>query len=121
MTRPGLWPQILVAWLPVGALAAMMIVTAHHETRAIVVVATALRMTLGAALLGFPVYRLTRRWPWPHRLDAVFIGVHLLAAPIYAVGFVAFNSVVESIIHHQLALSYYPSLGAFLVFAVWLY
>jgi signal transduction histidine kinase len=140
--RALLWVQLLIGWLPVWALFAIMIATAHPQTRLENAAMAALRMALTAAALGLLVHRLVRRLPWPHPFRVSFLARHLLAACAFAGTWVCVN-VVADYLHGRPALQIaehlrgplppeigggyrvtlvaeYP-LGPYLILGVWLY
>ncbi len=121
MSRPWVWLQLVIGWLPVGALFALLILTAHPHSSVGDAVAIALRMMLAGAALGFPVHRLARRLPWPHPMRVSFIAWHVGGAALYAVAFVAANSLIESVTRLQAVIVVGTGLGPFMILGVWLY
>lgn len=121
MSRRWLWLQLVIGWLPVGALFALLIMTAHPNTQLGSAVLIALRMMLAAALLGLVVHRVTRRWPWPRPMRTSFVARHVMAAAVYAVAFVVVNSLIESLIRRQGVIVVGTGFGPFVVLGVWLY
>jgi two-component sensor histidine kinase len=131
MPRAWIWLQLLLGWLPVGALFALMLFIAHGGSPLTAIV-MALQLVLTAAALGLVVYRLTLRIPWPHPLRLRFVGVQLLAALAYAVVWTVANvliaSVIATVLHsqdqHRLVLVFTvgPSWGlSYLLAGFWLY
>ena len=131
MSRPWIWLQLLLGWLPVGALFALMFKVAHGGPIADAL-AMALQMMLTAAILGVVVYRFTQRVPWPHPLHWRFVATHVLAAGAYALTWFAANALIASAIasaRHSLehgglvlALAIGPGWGVpYVVLGVWLY
>ena len=136
MTRPGpganippmpraarawVWLQLLIGWLPVGALFVTLMVTAHPEVGLHLAFLVSLRMMVAAAALGLLVQRLTERLPWPHPFRVSFVAVHLAAAAGYSVAWVLLNSGIASLLHRQAVLVVGYGIGPFLVLGVWLY
>jgi sensor histidine kinase YesM len=131
MPRAWIWLQLLLGWLPMGALFALMVLAAHGgSVTGAVLIAT--QMMLTAALLGILAYRYTVRVPWPHPLRLHFVAKHVLAALVYATAWFALNVVVGSLIesthislasgHMTLALLVGPAWGVlYLILGVWLY
>jgi sensor histidine kinase YesM len=131
MPRAWIWLQLLLGWLPMGALFALMVLAAHGGSFfAAALIAT--QMMLTAALLGIFAYRYTQRVPWPHPLRVRFVVTHVLAALAYAAAWFALNvgigSLVEStrlsvsMSHLTLALVVGPAWGVlYLILGVWLY
>lgn len=131
MPRALVWLQLLLGWLPVGAVFAFMIFMAHGGSPLWAVV-MALQLMLTAAVLGLAVYRFTLRIPWPHPLRVRFIAMQLLAALSYAWVWAALNvlvaSVITSILHSfdegrlTLMFAIGPGWGVpYLVLGFWLY
>jgi sensor histidine kinase YesM len=131
MPRSWIWLQLLLGWLPVGALFVLMFKVAHGGPL-IDAVVIATQMMLTAALLGILVYRYTQRVPWPHPLQLRFVATHILAALAYATTWFILNasigSLVESTLHSVstgrlvVALVIGPGWGVpYLVLGVWLY
>src|SRR5476649_874419 len=119
--RSWIWLQLIIGWLPMGALFAVLIVTVHRDIRWPAALLVALRSIVAAALLAIPVQTFTRRVPWPRALSVRFVGANVAAAVTYAVAWVLLNSVVESVLHRHLALTVGPGLSPELVVGVWLY
>jgi len=121
MTRPWIWLQLIIGWLPVWALFAAMLLAAHPEVSSHHAVIIALRMIVAAALLGLVVQRLTRRLPWPHPMRLQFPLMHLVAALLYSAAWVFLNSAMASLQHRRLVLELGPGITLYLVFGMWLY
>src|SRR3569832_1696933 len=95
MPRAWIWLQLLLGWLPVGALFVLMFLVAHGGSFAnAALIAT--QMMLTAALLGLAVYRYTQRVPWPHPLHLRFVASHAAGAAAYAFVWMASNVVIAS-------------------------
>ena len=97
MPRALIWLQLLLGWLPVGAVFAFMIFMAHGGSPLWAIV-MALQLMLVAAALGVVVYRFTLRIPWPHPLRLRFVAAQLLAALAYALAWAVLNVLVASVI-----------------------
>ena len=121
MPRPWVWLQLLIGWLPVGALFTLLILTGHPDTRLLGASLIALRMMVAAAALGLAVRRLTDRLPWPHPLRPRFVAVHLVAAAFYAIAWLLLNGLIESLLRGQAAIVIGPGIGPYLILGVWLY
>ncbi len=120
MSRRHFWLQLLIGWLPVWALLTMLIAGAHGSTfRPAALIS--LRMIIAAAILAVAVQRLTERHPWPSPISIGFAGIHLLAAFLYSIGLVLFNSVIESVSERSLVIVVGVGIGPFLMLGVWLY
>ena len=115
-----LWLQLIIGWLPVGALFTTLIMFAHQVpfTNAAPV---ALRMMVAAALLGMLVRRLAERLPWPHPFRLRFIAAHVALAVAYSAAWILVNSLFESIVRQRILIVMGPGLIPFLVLGVWLY
>lgn len=120
MPRIWVWLQLIIGWLPIGALFTVLIMSAHGiavgEATGI-----AIRMVGAAAVLGVLVHRWTARLPWPHPFRLSFIGVHLLGAALYALLWLLLNSVIESLLHRHAVIVVGPGLTPYLITGVWLY
>ncbi|WP_457391888.1 sensor histidine kinase [Roseateles sp. P5_E1] len=120
MGRAWIWVQWLIGWLPVAALFAVLMMTVHgagiHEA-----LHYSLRLMATAAVLGLAVHRFTARLPWPHPLKLSFVAKHALGAALYAVAWVASNSIVESLVVGRVVLVVGPGIAAYLVTGVWFY
>lgn len=121
MSRKWLWVQLFLAWAPIAALLAVLVLTAHPNAHVADAIIVALRMSLAGAALGFLVYRLVRRFPWPRSFDVRFLAIHLAAAVVFTIAFFVLNSIIESIARGQLVIVIGTGLGPYLVFGVWLY
>jgi hypothetical protein len=119
--RSWIWLQLIVGWLPMGALFAVLIVTVHRNIQWPAALPIALRSMVAAALLGIPVRTFTHRVPWPRALTARFIGANLAAAAVYALAWVLFNSLIESALHQSIRLTVGPGFSPSLVVGMWLY
>jgi LytS/YehU family sensor histidine kinase len=80
-----------------------------------------LRLMATAAVLGLVVHRVTGRLPWPHPMRLAFLAKHAVGAALYAVAWVAANSVVESLTVGRVVLVVGPGIAAYLVTGVWFY
>lgn len=120
MPRVWIWVQLFIGWLPVWVLFTLLMVSAHHisvEHAGLI----ALRMIVAAAVLGIAVYRFTARLHWPHPFRLLFVVQHLVAAGLYSMAWLVFNSLLESIVRQRIVLEVGPGLGPYLVTGVWLY
>src|SRR4051812_44546542 len=95
-SRPLLWLQLLIGWLPVGAIFAILIASVHGGTLHSAAVIS-LRMMLVAAALGVFVYRLTLRIRWPYPFRPQFLLLHILGAIAYSAAWLVMNSAIESV------------------------
>jgi hypothetical protein len=121
MTRPWIWLQLIIGWLPIWALFVVMLLTVHPEVSFHHAVLIALRMIVAAAVLGLLVQRLTRRLIWPHPMNLKFVAIQLVAAAFYAAAWLLLNSALESLQRRQFALVLGPGIAPYLVFGGWLY
>src|SRR5262245_6841313 len=120
MSRRVVWLQLLLGWLPAGALFATLIFAALRTT---ITEASfiALRMIVVGAMLGVVVHRVTARLPWPRPMRASFLGIHLIAAGLYSVTWVLLNSVIESMLVGKAVIVVGYGIAPFLILGVWLY
>lgn len=121
MSKKWLWVQLFLAWVPIAALLATLVLTAHPNAHLHGALLVALRMSLAGALLGWVVYRLVRRFPWPRTFDIRFLALHIVGAAAFTSAFFVLNSVLESMVRFQLVIVIGIGLGSYLVFGVWLY
>jgi len=119
-SRAPLWQLFLLGWFPVGILLALLVLTAHQSTphEAMFVAARAM---IAGVIVCFPVYRFTKRWPWPERLTFSFVWRQLVAAIVFSVAFIFMNSVIESLLRLRLVIIVGGGLGPFLVMGVCIY
>lgn len=120
MSRPLLLLQLLLGWLPVGVLITLLVLTAHHTSTHEAMFIAARGMVAGV-IVCLPVFRLTKRWPWPDHLNLGFVLRHVVAATAFAVAFVAMNSAIESLLILRLVITVGAGLVPFLILGVWLY
>jgi signal transduction histidine kinase len=120
MPRGWVWLQLAVAWLPLWALFTALIMLAHGLPAADAAF-SALRMIVPGAILGVAVYRFTARMPWPHPFRVSFVGVHVLAASLYATSWLILISIADSFMRGQIVLAAGPGIGLFLITGIWLY
>ena len=121
MSRRPLWLQLLVGWVPVWVLFASLILAAHADATAMTAILVALRMMFTAALLGVFVQRFTERRPWPRPVRLSFVGMHLVAAVLFAVTWLALNSAVESVQRGRMTLVVGYAIGGYFMLGIWLY
>ena len=115
-----IWVQLAIGWIPVWTLLTVLMTVVHEESFA-AAAPGALRMVIGAAVLGVLVHRFVARHPWPHPLRLAFFARHLVAMMLYAVGCMVSYSVIESLIRRQPVFVVGPGFGPFLVTGAWLY
>ena len=120
MHRRVIWLQLLIGWLPLWAVLALLIHTAHHAS---LVGAShiAFRMVVAAAALGFFVLRFAERTPWPVRVTPTFALLHLVAAAVYSISWNLLNSAIESAVRGQLVLVVGIGVASSVMMGVWLY
>ncbi|MES2177857.1 MAG: histidine kinase [Gemmatimonadota bacterium] len=121
MSRRVVWLQLLIGWLPVWALFTVLILAAHSDVSTHEALLLALRLIIAAAALGVGAQRIIERHPWPKRVRARFVWLHLIVAVSYAVLLVAFNSLLESAMRGAVVINTGPSFTAFLLLGVWVY
>jgi signal transduction histidine kinase len=120
MGRAWVWTQWLIGWLPVAALFAVLMMTVHGAAF-VPALYYSLRLMATAALLGLLVHRFTAHLPWPHPMRLAFVAKHALAAAVYALAWVAANSLVESLLVQRVVLMLGPGLAANVVTGIWFY
>ena len=120
MSRRVVWLPLLIGWLPVWGVFTALIVTAH-QTSWHVAGLIALRMIAAAALLGVVVQRVVARFPWPHPVRLRFASAHLVFAAMFAVAWLAVNSVIETVVRGHAVVAAGYSVGSFLILGGWLY
>jgi signal transduction histidine kinase len=120
-----MWIQLLIGWVPVWALYSTMILTAHAGSSVRSAVFAGVRATIGAALLGLLVHRLTQRIPWPRPVRLPFAATHVVAAALYSVSWVALTLSLEIVLGAmhggRLRLSSAVPIGPFLMLGGWMY
>jgi hypothetical protein len=125
MPQIWVWLQLLVGWLPMWALYATLMVSAHPGTPVHSAVFAGFRAVLCAALLGLVVHRYAQRHPWPSPMRMSFLVRQLIAAPVYAVSWVALALSLEValVATHGggLRTMSQAPLIPFLVLGVWMY
>ncbi len=120
-SRSLVWLQLVIAWLPVWALYALLILTAHPEVPTVLAVMAAVWAIVLAAALGILVQRLTERMPWRFPFNARFLLVHTVAALAYSFAWVALTFASAFVVHADgtIILRYLPP--SFTVLGAWLY
>jgi hypothetical protein len=119
--RALVWLQLLIGWLPVWALYATLIATAHPQTGLHGAAFAALRAVAAAAALGLVVHRVTERFPWPHPFRLGFLAWHVVGAWLYAHAWVLLTSAMESLIRSRLIIIAPAGIVPYLILGVWLY
>jgi len=121
-SRLGLqfWLLLGIGWLPMWLLFTLMITSVHALPLA-PSAWMALRMIGSAAVLGVGVHAFILRHPWPAPFRASFLLLHVVAAALFAVSWVAAYSLIESLLRWRLAYVAGPGLGRFALTGVWLY
>ena len=79
------------------------------------------RMIVAAAILGLGVQRIAERVPWPEIVRPGFVLLHFVAAVIYSVAWILFNSIIESVINGAFMIVIGIGIGSFLLVGIWLY
>ena len=120
MSRAWVAVQLAIAWFPMWVIFTVLMMSAHGRSFPQAALG-ALPVMLSAALLAIPVYRLTRRWPWPHPFRSAFVFAHVAAAVVYALCWFSLISLIESAIEGQLVLVMGPGFGPFIITGMWLY
>jgi len=120
-SRSWVWLQVLIAWLPVWALYALLIDTAHPGIGARGAAMAAFFSIGIAAALGLLVQRLTERIRWQYPLRARFVLIHAVAATVFAATWLELTFTLEYLAQGQLEIPFNHPPPAFLVMGVWLY
>lgn len=120
-TRAWVWWQLVIGWLPVWALYTTLIITAHGGASVFHAAFSGLRAVGAAALLGLGVHRLTERVPWPRPFRVSFLLLHVAAALVYAVTWVALVSAMESLLRARFVILAPYGVGPFVILGVWFY
>ena len=114
--------QFLIAWLPVWALFATLILTAHRGSTPHEAAFVGLRMIVAVLIPVYLALRLTKRLPWPHPFRIRFALFHMVAAAVFAALWIIANSILESLLVARVVLVVGGAgLGPFLVLGVWIY
>jgi sensor histidine kinase YesM len=121
MSRRVVWLQLLIGWLPVWALFTMLILVAHEHASFHEAVLLALRSIVAAAALGLVVQKLTERFPWPGHVTVPFVALHIVAALVYGVAWIALNSVIESIMHRAIVIVFGLGFTPYMITGAWIY
>ena len=120
MSRGWVWVQLAVAWLPMWALFAAIIVIVHGSTVGKAAI-TSGRLVLPAALLGLVVYKFLATRPWPHPFRLGFVGLHVAGALVYSVVWYAVVCTIDSLVTGHLMLMFGPGPAVFILTGMWLY
>src|SRR6476659_2836265 len=120
MARGWVWLQLSIAWLPMWALFAAIIVIVHGNSLADAAIGS-LRMVGPGAALGILVYKFASRLPWPHPFRLAFVAMHLLAAGLYAASWYVLICVIDSLVLRRLVLQIGPGNAVFFLTGIWLY
>ncbi|MEO8578340.1 MAG: histidine kinase [Gemmatimonadales bacterium] len=120
-SRSLVWPQLVVAWLPVWVLYAVMIGSAHPGVSHLMAATAALWSIAVAAALGILVQRLTDRLTWTYPFTALFLLIHTVAAFAYSASWVAITFLSAVVVHSNtsIILRYLPP--SVLILGLWLY
>jgi len=121
MSRAWVWAQLAAAWIPVWALFALLMANVHDLPLGEASLGS-LQLIVAAAILAVPVYRFTRRHPWPHPFRLRFALGHALGAVLYSVAWIVFVSLIRSALAGRLVIAVGPNLALpFGVTGIWLY
>ena len=119
-SRAWIWVQLAIGWLPVWALLTVLMTAVHGGSLA-AAAPGALRLVVGAAVLGVLVHRFVASHPWPHPLRPIFVAQHLAAMTLYALGCMVSYSVIESLLRREPVIVVGPGFMAFFVTGAWFY
>ena len=120
MSRAWMWGQLAIAWLPAWVLFTAMIMVMHGNGAASAALGSA-RMVAPGALLGIGVYRFASRLHWPHPFRYRFLGLHVVAALVYATLWYAIICVIDALILGHFRWFAPPGFYPFLITGIWLY
>lgn len=120
-TRSWLWLQLIIGWLPVWALYALLIVTAHPGNSLHTAAFAALQAIVLAALLGLAVQRLVARLPWPHPFGLRFAAIHVLGAILYSAAWIGMIAALETVVHPGAPAMVGSMPQGYFVLGVWFY
>lgn len=119
--RRWILAQLLIGWVPVWALYATMIL-AMHGGSPWEAVSIAARAIGAAAMLSWPVLRLTERFPWPRPMRFRFVLIHLVGAAVFSVGWLLLASAIEAAVRVRFFILLAPAgVVPFLSIGIWLY
>ena len=118
--RRWIWAQLLIGWLPVWGLYGSMIL-AMHGGSARSALSIAARAIGAAALLSWPVLKLTERFPWPRPVRLSFVLLHLAGAAVFSVAWLLLASALEAVVRDGFFLIRPAGVVPFLSIGVWLY
>ena len=121
MSRRNVWLQVVGGWLPVWALYAALILTAHPGVPVHGAFYAAFRAIAAAALLGLAVTRLTSRLPWPRPVTWRFALVHVIAAPAFSASWLLLTSLLESAVRGRLVIVAPAGTTPILILGIWFY
>ncbi len=121
VSRPWLWLQLIIGWLPIWALYVALMVAAHGGS--ILRAALTGSHAIGAAaVLSLMLVRLVNRLPWPRPITLPFVLKHCLAALLFAPTWVALTTAIESVLRgHLVTTAPPPGFAPFIVLGLWLY
>ncbi len=120
-TRSWVWLQLIIGWLPVWALYALLIVTAHPGNSLHSAAFAAFQAITLAALLGLVVQRLAGRLPWPHPFSLRFAGIHLAGATLYAAAWIGTIAALDAVVHPGAPAMVGAMPQGYFVLGVWFY
>jgi len=120
MSRAWAWAQLAIAWLPMWALFTAVIMIVHGNAIGDAAIGSA-RMIAPGAALGFVIYKLLVRLPWPHPFQLRFVATHVLAALAYATTWYALICLIDSIVVGHLTYMIGPGFAIFVFTGIWLY
>jgi hypothetical protein len=122
MRRGWIWLPLIIGWLPMWALYAVLMSSAHGVSLVSAGIISARAIAVAAAL-GLLVQRLTTRLPWPHPFRPSFLAMHFAAAVVYAVAWQGLAAAFEALVHLHLGghtFARFQFVG-FLVTGIWMY
>jgi signal transduction histidine kinase len=120
MSRAWAWAQLAIAWLPMWALFTAVIMIVHGNPIGDAAIGSARMIGPGAAL-GFVIYKLLARLPWPHPFRLRFVATHIIAALVYATIWYVLICLIDSLVLGRFTFMIGPGFATFLFAGIWLY
>jgi hypothetical protein len=117
---------VVVAWLPFFAIWVLIALSYANTTVSSALLTSTISMG-SASLLGFAIWYLCQRWPWPLKITISFYLLHVLFAVAYTLLWLVVICWLEGVRYHRPALSVFHEFVISHVFAwqlligVWIY
>ena len=123
-TRWLVWLQIIAMWMPLWALYALLIATAHADASLKVIILASTWAILVAALLAIPVRKHTEKLPLSRPVTARFILGHLVGIVAFSIVWVLLTfaaTLHTTTVRGATSFAFAMQPAAFLVMGAWLY